>query len=124
MGSSRKGGAPITDARCRAHARRRPKQVFDRDRSEIDAEGLRWIAEPYRIEAEIQSMGQGHRLSASQARSVPLVVEFGDWLQAQRLPASAKSRRGEKLTYIHRQWAEHPASRVDDLRSSNFQPSS
>nr|WP_309504601.1 transposase [uncultured Roseovarius sp.] len=39
-----------------------------------------------------------------QARSAPLVAEFGDWLQAQRLRVSAKSRLGEKLTYIHRQW--------------------
>ncbi len=49
-------------------------------------------------------MGPGQRLSARQARSAPLVAEFGDWLQAQRLRVSAKSRLGEKLTYIHRQW--------------------
>ena len=49
-------------------------------------------------------MGPGQRLSARQARSAPLVAEFGDWLQAQRLRISAKSRLGEKLTYIHRQW--------------------
>ncbi len=47
-------------------------------------------------------MGPGQRLSARQARSAPLVAEFGDWLQAQRLHVSAKSRLGEKLTYIHR----------------------
>ncbi|EAU47619.1 hypothetical protein R2601_19819 [Salipiger bermudensis HTCC2601] len=43
--------------------------------------------------------------STRQARSAPLVAEFGNWLQAQRLRVSAKSRLGEKLTYIHRQWA-------------------
>ena len=42
--------------------------------------------------------------STRQARSAPLVAEFGNWLQAQRLRVSAKSRLGEKLTYIHRQW--------------------
>jgi transposase len=101
---SRKGGAPITVAHCWAHARRKLKEVFDRDGSEIAAEGLRRIAELYRIEAEIRGMGPGQRLSARQARSAPLVAEFGDWLQAQRLRISAKSRLGEKLTYIHRQW--------------------
>lgn len=35
------------------------------------------------------------------ARSAPLVAEFGDWMQAQRLRISGKSRLGEKLTYIH-----------------------
>ena len=101
---SRKGGAPITVAHCWAHARRKLKEVFDRDGSEIAAEGLRRIAELYRIEAEIRGMGPGQRLSARQARSAPPVAEFGDWLQAQRLRISAKSRLGEKLTYIHRQW--------------------
>ncbi|MFC4734947.1 IS66 family transposase, partial [Salipiger abyssi] len=102
---SRKSGAPITVAHCWAHARRKLKEVFDRDASEIAAEGLRRIAELYRIEAEIRGMGPGQRLSARQARSAPLVAEFGNWLQAQRLRISAKSRLGEKLTYIHRQWA-------------------
>ena len=101
---SRKGGAPITVAHCWAHARRKLKEVFDRDGSEIAAEGLRRIAELYRIEVEIRGMGPGQRLSARQARSAPLVAEFGDWLQAQRLRISVKSRLGEKLTYIHRQW--------------------
>ena len=101
---SRKGGAPITVAHCWAHARRKLKEVFDRDGSEIAAEGLRRIAELYRIELEIRGMGPGQRLSARQARSAPLVAEFGDWLQAQRLRISVKSRLGEKLTYIHRQW--------------------
>jgi hypothetical protein len=56
---SRKGGAPIRVAHCWAHARRKLKEVFDRDGSEIAAEGLR---------------------------------------------VSAKSRLGEKLSYIHNQW--------------------
>lgn len=66
---------------------------------------LHRIAELYRIEAEIQGMGSGQRLSALRARSAPLVSEFSDWLQAQRPCISSKSRLGEKLTYIHRQWA-------------------
>ena len=32
------------------------------------------------------------------------LAAFGDWLQAQRRKISAKSRLGEKLTYIHNQW--------------------
>ncbi|MEO3480774.1 IS66 family transposase [Phaeobacter sp. CAU 1743] len=101
---SRKGGAPITVAHCWAHARRKLKEVFDRDGSEIAAEGLRRIAEFYHIEAEIRGMGPGQRLSARQARTAPLVAEFGEWLQSQRCRISSKSRLGEKLTYIHRQW--------------------
>ena len=101
---SRKGGAPVTVAHCWAHARRKLKEVFDRDGSEIAAEGLRQIAELYRIEGEIRGMGPGQRLSARQARTAPLVAEFGEWLQSQRRRISSKSRLGEKLAYIHRQW--------------------
>ncbi len=101
---TRKGGDPITVAHCWAHARRKLKEVFDRDGSGIADEGLRRIAEFYRIEAEIRGMGPGQRLSARKARSAPLVAEFGDWLQAQRPRISSKSRLGEKLAYIHHHW--------------------
>jgi len=101
---SRKGGDPITVAHCWAHARRKLKEVFDRDGSEIAAEGLRRIAELYAVEKDIRGCAPGQRLSARKARSAPLVAAFGEWLQAQRLRVSAKSRLGEKLAYIHNHW--------------------
>jgi transposase len=94
----------IRVAHCWAHARRKLKEVFDRDGSEIAAEGLRRIAELYKVEADIRGVDPGQRLSARQARTAPLVAAFGDWLQEQRLRVSAKSRLGEKLAYIHRHW--------------------
>ena len=101
---SRKGGAPIRVAHCWAHARRKLKEIFDRDGSEIAAEGLRRIADFYAVEANIRGISPGQRLSARQAPTAPLVAAFGDWLQAQRRKISAKSRLGEKLTYIHNHW--------------------
>jgi hypothetical protein len=77
---SRKGGRPITVAHCWAHARRKLREVFDRDGSEIAAEGLRRIAELYAIEADIRGAGPGQRLSARQARTAPLVASLRDWL--------------------------------------------
>ena len=101
---ARKGGEPIVVAHCWAHARRKLKEVFDRDGSEIAAEGLRRIAEIYAVEKDIRGTSPGQRMSARQARSAPLVAAFGEWLQAQRRRVSAKSRLGEKLAYIHRHW--------------------
>lgn len=101
---SRKGGAPIAVAHCWAHARRKLKEIFDRDGSEIAAEGLRRIAEFYVIEKDIRGCAPGQRLSARQTRSAPLVAAFAEWLQEQRLRVSAKSRLGEKLAYIHNHW--------------------
>ena len=101
---TRKGGAPIIVAQCWAHARRKLKEVHDRDKSEIAAEGLRRIAAIYAIEKEIRGTSPGQRVSARQTRSAPLVQDFGDWLQIQRSRVSAKSRLGEKLSYIANHW--------------------
>ena len=101
---SRKGGGPIRVAHCWAHARRKLKEVFDRDGSEIAGEGLRRIAEFYAVEADIRGTEPHQRLSARKARTAPLVAAFGQWLQQQRLRVSAKSRLGEKLAYIHHHW--------------------
>ena len=98
---TRKGGTPIRVAHCWAHARRKLKEVFDRDGSEIAAEGLRRIAEIYTVEADIRGISPGQRLSARETRSAPLVAAFGDWLQAQRRKISAKSRLDEKRAWIH-----------------------
>lgn len=95
---------PLTLAFCWAHARRKLKEVFDRDGSEIAAEGLRRIAEFYKIEAEIRDTSADQRLSARQARTKPLMNDFGLWLRDQRSRISAKSRLGEKLAYISRHW--------------------
>ena len=108
---SRKGGAPIRVAHCWAHARRKLREVFDREAScgarlgvTIAAEGLRRIAAFYAVEADIRGLDPGQRLSARQARTAPLVAAFGDWLRESRLRVSAKSRLGEKLAYVHRHW--------------------
>lgn len=60
---SRTGGVSITVAHCWAQARCKLIEIFDRDGSEVAAEGLRRIAELYRIEADIRGMGPGQRLS-------------------------------------------------------------
>ena len=91
-------------AHCWAHARRKLKEVFDRDGSQIAAEGLRRIAEFYAVESDIRGISPGQRLSARQTGSAPLVAAFGDWLQAERRKISAKSRLGEKLNYIYNHW--------------------
>ena len=88
-------------AHCWAHARRKLNEVFDRDGSEIAAEGLRRIAKFYAVEADTRGVSPGQRLSARQARIAPLVAAFGNWLQTQRRKISSKSRLGEKFAYIH-----------------------
>ncbi|GMG81931.1 hypothetical protein LNKW23_11440 [Paralimibaculum aggregatum] len=92
-------------AQCWAHTRRKLREIFERDGSAIAAEGLRRIAELYKIEREIRGAGPGQRLSARQARTAPLVESFGTWLAEVRARVSATLRLGEKLAYIHGHWA-------------------
>ena len=58
-------------AQCWAHARRKLREVYDRDGSEIAAEGLRQIADLYAIEAETKSMCPGNRLAVRATLTFP-----------------------------------------------------
>jgi transposase len=100
----RVGGAPLKLAYCWAHARRKLHDIYQKDGSEIAAEGLRRIAQIYKIEASIRGRPPEERRAARQTQSAPLIVDFRLWLTHQRTRISAKSRLGEKLGYIHRHW--------------------
>ena len=99
--STRTGGSVIL-AYCWAHARRKLKEVYDKDGSPIAAEGLRRIAEFYKIEAGIRGQSAANRKAARQELTKPLMKDFEIWLKIQRSRISAKCRLGEKLSYIAR----------------------
>jgi transposase len=114
----RVGGMPLTLAYCWAHSRRKLHDIYQKDGSEIAAEGLRRIAQIYKIEASVRGRSPEERLAARQAQSAPLIADFRRWLTQQRsvvrendppdrfliLTTSTKSCLGEKLGYIHRHW--------------------
>ena len=99
-----RNGGPIVLAKCWSHARRKLKEIFDASGSPIAEEGLKRIAEIYRIEANIRGLPPDQRLARRQQLSAPLVAAFGAWLKEKRARISAKSRLGEKLSYIANQW--------------------
>ncbi len=88
----------MTLAYCWAHARRKLKEVHDRDGSPIAAEGLRRIAQFYKAEAEIRGQSAENRKDARQLHTKPLMDGFEIWPKTQRSRISAKSRLGEKLS--------------------------
>jgi len=100
----RTGGKPVQLAYCWAHARRKLHEVYQRDGSPIAAEGIRRIAQLYKIEADIRGKAPDERLAVRQTQTAPLVAEFRQWLTQHRERVSPKSRLGEKLGYIHRHW--------------------
>jgi transposase len=98
------GGPVIQLAYCWAHARRKLKEIFDASGSPIAAEGLARIAELYAIEKEIRGFGAATRLAVRREKSAPRVKAFGEWLMQKRSRISARSRLGEKLSYIANHW--------------------
>ncbi len=99
-----RNGGPVVLAHCWSHARRKLKETFDASGSPIAEEGLRRIAEIYRIESEIRGRPPEERLAVRREKSVPLVADFGAWLAQKRERVSAKARLGEKLAYIANHW--------------------
>jgi len=99
-----RNGGPVTLAHCWSHARRKLKEIFDASGSPIAEEGLRQIAEIYRVEASIRGLTPDQRLAARRENSAPLVADFGAWLAQKRERISTKSRLGEKLAYIANHW--------------------
>lgn len=96
--------APLALAHCWAHGRRQLREIFDRDASPIAEAGLRRIARLYEIEAAIKGRSAETRRLVRQAKTKPLVDEFGLWLAGVRGRVSAKSRMGEKLAYFANHW--------------------
>jgi hypothetical protein len=129
VAAGRGGNNPLRLAHCWSHGRRKLREVFDRfggptvhrtvdssaSPSPIAEEGLRRIADLYRIEADIKGQCDAARRAARQERSRPLVEAFGDWLSGVRAKTSAKSRLGEKLAYFANHW-EGLCSFLDDGR--------
>ena len=101
--SDRPGGA-LRLTHCWAHVRRALKEALDTSGSPIAEAGLQRIARLYAIEKKIRGEPPATRQAIRWDESAPLVNQFGVWLDEQRSRVSARSRLGEKLTYIANQW--------------------
>ena len=95
-----RNSGPVKLAYCWAHARRKLKEVHDRDGSPIAKEGLKQIAKFYKIEEAIRGQSAAKRKTGRQEQTKPLIEDFEVWLKTVRARISARSRLGEKLSYI------------------------
>jgi transposase len=94
----------ITHVQCMAHARRYFFDVFDATKSPVAEEALRRIGALYAIEAEINGKPADLRLAERQARAVPQLTQFKDWLEGERRRLSLKSPLGKALQYSLGRW--------------------
>jgi len=98
-------GEPIQLAYCWAHAQRKLFELAQNTTAPVAEEGLRRIAELYKIEADIKGQSADGRLAARMLRSAPLIESFKQWLDQQRTRVSNKSPLGQALRYIDRFWS-------------------
>ncbi len=77
-------GEPVKLAYCWAHARRKLKEIHDRDGLPIAAEGLKRIKAFYKIEKEIRGQSAETRRAVRQEKTVPLMADFEAWLRTVR----------------------------------------
>lgn len=101
---SGRGPPAVTHAACWAPARRKFYDVFESTKSPIAEEALRRIGQLYAIEAEIAGQPSERRLTARQARAVPLLAALHDWLGAQGRRLSAKNALARAIQYALARW--------------------
>lgn len=94
----------IVEAACWAHARRKFYDQYELDRSPIAEEAIKRIAALYVIEREIRGQAPAMRQAARQARTVPLLASFKDWLEHTLLQLSVKSALAKAIRYSLTHW--------------------
>ena len=99
-----RAGPAIQLAYCWAHARRKLFEVARNSTAPIAEDGLKRIAELYKIEAEIRGFAPSARLAVRQDQSAPKIADLETWLIHHRARVSAKSPLGEALKYIAKYW--------------------
>lgn len=98
-------GPEIRLAYCWAHARRKLFEITRAGPAPIAEEGLRRIADLYKVETDIRGSDPEPRLAARQLRSAPVITDIEAWLNNHRSRVAAKSPLGEALNYIAKYWA-------------------
>lgn len=99
-----KDNGPIQLAYCWAHARRKLYELIHHNVALIAEEGLKQIADLYRVEGQGRGQSADERLAIRQQKSAPKVATFKVWLGHARTQISDKCPTGATLKYIAKYW--------------------
>lgn len=94
----------IVEVACWAHARRYWFEARTTDPQRAH-HALGVIARLYQVETACAGQTSAERYAARQAHALPLLTEFGAWLDEQSLRLLPKSPIGAAATYTRNQWA-------------------
>ena len=96
--------APIIEAGCWSHARRKFYELAAIKKAPIAIEAVRRIDELFAIEREINGLTANKRLAVRQERSRPLVEELDTWLRQERAKLSSKNPIAKAIHYSLKRW--------------------
>ena len=100
----RRRPAPITEAGCWAHGRRKLFVLADVACAPLAIEAVRRIDAIFGVEREINGLAAGPRRDARQARVKPLVLALESWMLSERGKLSRHTDVAKAMDYMLKRW--------------------
>jgi transposase len=107
--------APIVEAACWAHGRRKLFVLADVAKAPLAIEAVRRIDAIFDIEREINGLPAAQRVAARRAQVGPLVAELERWMRGERGKLSRHADVAKAMDYMLKRW-EAFARFLDDGR--------
>jgi hypothetical protein len=96
--------APIMEAACWSHGRRKFFLLADTAKAPLALEGVRRIDAIFAIERDINGLSAGERLAARKTRVAPLVADLEDWMRTERARLSRHADVAKAMDYMLKRW--------------------
>jgi hypothetical protein len=100
----RRQPAPITEAACWSHGRRKFFVLADTAKAPLAFEAVRRIDEIFAVEREINGLSAGERLAGRKTRVAPLVHGLEEWMRIERARLSRHAKAAKAMDYMLKRW--------------------
>lgn len=101
---ARRQPAPIIEAACWSHGRRKFFELADLQRAPLAIEAVRRIDQIFAVEREINGADADRRLAVRQERVKPLVGELKRWMERERARLSRHAATAKAIDYLLKRW--------------------
>ena len=96
--------APIVEAACWAHGRRKFFELAEIAKAPIAIEAVKRIDAIFAVEREINGVAPEQRLAIRQAEIKPIVADLHAWMRSQRERVSNKGAIAKAMDYMLKRW--------------------
>ena len=102
--SIRATAAPIVEASCWSHGRRKFFELADLRKAPLAVEAVRRIGQIFAIEREINGATADRPRAVRQERVKPLVGELRSWMETERTRLSRHAATAKAIDYMLKRW--------------------